>query len=316
MDNLRHYMQVAACKGITDDRTLTAYKAQIGRFSTFCAGTYGKSQIRTDMGQIERVAAVQAYTDQLVSDGKSAATIHSYVSPVCKGMGIRYDMIQHPVRHAADITRSRGLGNDQGAKEAQNGKYERLTAFQSAVGIRRAELSDLRGRDLVERDGSMYVHVAQGKGGKEQYQLILPQHEHIVRDTFAGVASDAHVFTRAEMANKIDLHGLRAEHARECYAYFVDRLQQDPGLREEYNRQMDTYFRQQNDMARPEIQRTYARFRADCLSGGTYTCRGGNATRARMDDRPVAYDRTALAMVSVFDLSHWRTDVTVTNYML
>ena len=47
-----------------------------------------------------------------------------------------------------------------------------------------------------------------------------------------------------------------------------------------------------------------------------YKLRGDNRRRALEEGRPVEYDRLALLAVSAFDLSHWRVDVTVSNYML
>ena len=50
--------------------------------------------------------------------------------------------------------------------------------------------------------------------------------------------------------------------------------------------------------------------------GGRYICRGGNAEALREQGREVSFDRLCLMAVSVFHLSHWRSDVTVKNYMI
>lgn len=47
-----------------------------------------------------------------------------------------------------------------------------------------------------------------------------------------------------------------------------------------------------------------------------YELRGENKKRAIKNGKPVAYTRLALLATSVFALSHWRLDVTVTNYII
>lgn len=47
-----------------------------------------------------------------------------------------------------------------------------------------------------------------------------------------------------------------------------------------------------------------------------YKLRGGNLQKAISEGKPTEYNRLALMAVSVLHLSHWRLDVTVTNYMI
>ena len=46
-----------------------------------------------------------------------------------------------------------------------------------------------------------------------------------------------------------------------------------------------------------------------------YYCRGNVRKAMLAAGSPIVYDRLALMAVSVFHLSHWRTDVTVKYYM-
>jgi hypothetical protein len=57
------------------------------------------------------------------------------------------------------------------------------------------------------------------------------------------------------------------------------------------------------------------RFIAD-MDDRPYQLRGENKTKAQALGLPVEYNRLALMCVSVFHLSHWRLDVTVTNYLV
>ena len=49
---------------------------------------------------------------------------------------------------------------------------------------------------------------------------------------------------------------------------------------------------------------------------GEYFIRGKNKKLALEKGLPIVYDRLALMAVSIYHLSHWRLDVTVSNYML
>lgn len=56
--------------------------------------------------------------------------------------------------------------------------------------------------------------------------------------------------------------------------------------------------------------------RQDTKFEGAYKLRGANSQLARRLGRPTEYDRLAVLATSVFHLSHWRCDVTVSNYLL
>ena len=49
---------------------------------------------------------------------------------------------------------------------------------------------------------------------------------------FADGADRDFVFSKAEMENKIDLHAIRAEVAKRTYAYYMRRLETEPGYRD------------------------------------------------------------------------------------
>jgi hypothetical protein len=314
MKNSQFAMNKIACRGVSNDGTVRAYKSSIDRFQKWADKSGLKIDTRASEGVLR--GAVQRYADSMT--GKSASTVHTYLAPVCKGLGVKMSDIQKPVRHAGDYSKARSGGerNSQGINERFSPENARIVNFEGAVGIRRAELADLRGRDLIEKDGRMFVRVAQGKGGKTQLQEIIKPDQQVVKDTFQGVKPDQRVFKPEDFKNKISFHTLRAEHARSCYKFYEQQLRQNPELREVYNKQLESYYRQMNDMNRPGAARSYENFKKDCLSGGEYRMRGGIADKAAELGRAVVYDRTALSMVSVFELAHWRNDVTITDYMI
>ena len=253
----------------------------------------------------------------MVQNGYSKSTIHTYIAAPCKGLSVPMQHVSKPERSANDITRSRGGKNAQGERESRQERFERLVKFQSVAGLRRAELAALKGEDLRMRDGKMYVVVEQGKGGKEQWQYILPKDAGIVQGTFDGIKKGERVFSDAEMRNKIDLHGMRADHAKDCYDYYMQRIQQDPAYREQLREELQEYFQQHHKSPNEQMQQqAYERFCQDmCKNEGVYQMRGESKKLAEEHDRPTDYDRVALMAVSVLQLAHWRLDVTVINYL-
>ena len=154
--------------------------------------------------------------------------------PICVAAGVPMEEIRKPKRLSGNISRSRRANkirlkekNLQGLQEENNPKYARVVALEKAAGIRRAELSKLCGEDLGFRDGDCFIVVRRGKGGKRQEQYILPQDVDIVRAIFQSVGAEEKVFSKEEMNNKIDFHGMRAAHARRCYEYYVKRIEAD-----------------------------------------------------------------------------------------
>lgn len=260
--------------------------------------------------------ALQEYADHMVAKGLSPATVHTRLAAPCKALGVGMDAINKPARTSGAVTRSRGLGNAQGHKQATDPKNARLVAFQRAVGVRRAELSKLRGRDLVrDESGTLCVRVMRGKGGKPQLQRILPQNEATVTTIMQENGANKLVFTKEELNNKIDLHGIRAEAARAAYDHYAAKLAVDSAYRDQLRTELLARWDAERPDASPSQRRTYI----DNLHNEhqLYLRKGGeNYAQAVEHDRPVVYDRLAVMAVSVFHLSHWRTDVTVTHYLV
>ena len=298
---------------ITDRDTKKTYKTSIKRF---CTWTKENGYTREDVLSNPQ-PYLQQYADNLKARGLSAATIHTYIAAPCKGLNVPMQHISKPDRAVGAITRSRGGKNPRGRKDSEKPEYARLVAFQEAVGLRRAELAHLQGKDLQKRDGVLYVHVQSGKGGKEQWQKILPRDAGIVTETFKGIGKDERVFSTDEMKNRIDLHGMRAAHARQTYDYYLTRIKQEPGYREQLQEDLKAYFREHHDPNGKLDLVAYNRFCLDMeKNAGMYQMRGEARKLAEEHDRPTTYDRVALMAVSTLHLAHWRLDVTVCNYLV
>ena len=112
------------------------------------------------------------------------------------------------------------------------------------------------------------------------------------------------MFSRAEMRNEIDLHALRAIQARRAYDHYCKRIEQEG-----------------REKLKKEIQARWEKYSGkpwneSLIREKPYFIRGENKKLAKEHGLPLVYDRLALMAVSVFHLSHWRLDVTVSNYML
>jgi hypothetical protein len=300
----------SALKGITDNQTITAYKKDCKLFAAYCKEQGVK---RPDQLQGKEKELLQGYEKQLEASGYSPATIHRRLAAPCKATNISMSEIEKPKRTSGKITRSRNeKANRQGKREIEDERYSRLVTFQRAVGIRRAELSRLTGADLViDEMGYLCVYVERGKGGKTQLQRILPEDEKTVLEIFQAADPEQKLFSKEEMQNKIDLHGIRREHAQKVYKYYADRLKNEPEYKYQCQQELMARY---DERHKPGASRQ--RFIADITNEQPYKLRGENRQKAIELGKKTEYNRLALMMVSVFHLSHWRLDVTVTNYLI
>ena len=267
-------------------------------FGQWCKTTYGCRHFE------DCLEYIQAYSDWLMEQGKSASTIHSYLAGVCRVYEVPLADVRKPKRVSAENTRSRGTKAVDKRTDATRDASPRYYDFASVVGCRRAEYARLRNNDLVtDESGYLCVRIRRGKGGKYQEQRVLPGDEMFVRSYFDGSASL--VFTKAELNNKLDLHHLRAVQAQRAYRYYENRLHNEPEYRPQLETEIKARWQKYN-------KRRWRQHEFE----GSYKLRGSNRKLARRLGRPVEYDRLAVLATSVFHLSHWRNGVTVSNYLL
>lgn len=209
-------------------QTVKEYRNDAIHFGEWCKKNRGIRHL--DELCAQKVTLLQDYADDLAAQGKSAATIHKYMSGACRVFGVELGSITKPQRSVADVTRSRGRKPVDERADAQREASPRLYDFAERVGIRRAEYAALHGSDFGEDEVGPYVLVRRGKGGKRQKQRLLPSDADFVRAYFDG--SEELVFSEAEMRNKIDLHHLRAMQGQRVLQYYTDRCDNEPGYRE------------------------------------------------------------------------------------
>jgi integrase len=346
--SLQYELITLALRDITDGHTVRSYKRSVKKFVDWAKvsgyGTrkkiegldvpprpskqYGKKpQVLLTKNQVSAICVIQAYTNYLKAEHYSAGTIHTYIAPLCKAFGFSENEIRKPKRASGTIVRSRlkpkeggtPTVNVQGFQEEHQERFARLVAGQKAIGIRRSELRRLKGRNLKEIGGELFVEVERGKGGKYQLQRISKEQEPVVRELFRGIDANQSVFTERELKNKIDLHHMRADVARRAYAEYLEKIQSIPGYREQLIEELKQRWQEAHPnqkRTREENSRQFQQFISDMTNESPYCLRGDNRIRAVAHGWPIEYDRLALMAVSVYHLSHWRLGVTVTNYLV
>lgn len=329
MSNLKHDITHLALSSIKDSDTKKSYRSSCARFAEWAAAR-GITRLK-DIDS--RIGLLNEYSQYLQDEGYSSGTIHTYLAPVCKGLDIRMQRVDKPRRSAADISKRRVDGqNLRGKREATQERYARSVALSEATGVRRSELARMTYNDLMQTDESGYrcAAVQRGKGGKATLQRLTPEQIAAVDELIqgaksAGVSMDSRVLASSELSDHIDYHSNRAARARSAYGGYCDRIAAEGRgklMRELIARWNACHSERDQIIIKDGVAYLRKGSRAKNFysvlrdAAKPYVLRGDNRRRALVDGRPVEYDRLALLAVSVFELSHWRLDVTVTHYML
>lgn len=236
------FQVVTHCPGLqpggstASKNTIVQHRNNAIKFANWCKTSYGCRSYEEITVNVE--SYLNEYAKWLGITGKAAATIHTYIAGCCAAWKMPMAEITKPIRHCYQNTRSRGEKVVDARNDAKRDASPRLYDFAEKVGIRRREYLALRGNNFkVDESGYPCVEILKGKGGKYQLQRILPEDVEAVRSCFDG--TDACVFTKAEMKNKIDLHRIRAEVAQRAYRYYMDRLSCEPEYREQLEKEIE-----------------------------------------------------------------------------
>lgn len=184
------------------------------------------------------------------------------------------------------------------------------------MSIRASELAKLEGRDLVtDESGHLCVFVKNGKGGKDSLQRILPQDEEFVKSYFEGLGEKEKVFQPIELSNSIDYHHIRAENAKRCYGYYLNKINTEEGYAEKLADEIRLRWKLYCTKKLSDGTIVHKPFDEKIIKG-TYKTRGKNKVLAIKYGFATEYNNLALAAVSIYHLAHWRNSVTVQSYLL
>lgn len=306
-DEIKHFI-----KSFKSSATQTNYRKWLTAYIKYCR------EFHNCKTHSECMKHIQDYSDYLQEQGYPAPTIHNYLAPVCGFYGVSMKSIAKPIRHTAEYTKSR---SDNGKtiradNNPDNPRYERSVSFQRVVGIRVSELAKLEGRDLVtDESGHLCVFVKNGKGGKDTMQRILKTDEGFVKSYFEGIGEKEKVFQPIELSNSIDYHHIRAENAKRCYEYYLNKINTEEGYAEKLADEIRLRWKLYCTKKLPDGTIVHKPFDEKLISG-TYKVRGKNKELAIKYGLPTEYNNLALAAVSIFHLAHWRNNVTVQSYLL
>ena len=305
------------------DVTIQNYKAYNAHFRDYCVANGYNTFAKVEAS---KTAILDAYAAHLADEGKSPATIHSYLSAPCKALGVHLQDVDKPARHASSGKRADGVESVRSAREKVSPDYKDAYEAIKAIGCRESEAKRLTGDCMtMDKYGNLCVLIRGGKGGKDQLQRILPDKQGVVWSVFIGKEPGERVFTSRQFSKNINYHLARAHNAQDAYKYYCDTYK-TPEQRAELSKMLCTEYRQALDSrieaGKIKSKAYYAKqmeqFAQNAIEDKDkpYMLRGENRKLAEAKGLPVTYDRLALLATSVFHLSHWRLDVTVNNYML
>lgn len=310
---------IAACKQFDEWRKISGWtNAQVREHRSEAVKEW-VTFLNRDLTEEEK----KLYTKRRKTEAYQSASVHTMTAYVCLGLGIEMNGIS---RVGSAMDKKKSTGENERAEQARRKKENAgIVRFAELVGGRRTAYTKLTGADFIRDESGEYcVRFIKDKGGKTQYQRIAPEDIAEVRAYFENKASDERIFPEPIDKN-LDLHGIRAEHARQEYKRYQEICSTEEG-RAEMRRQLwkrftdpmignTAWLRAKQEGNIQKMKRKEREFIQE-MSDKPYVLRGDNRTVAEYNHRPLEYDRLALCCVSVFALSHWRNEVTVKHYMI
>lgn len=158
---------------------------------------------------------VSQYLRELIAQGKSPYTLQTIRSALrlIFERGIA-SSVPLPKRRRSQITRSRVPVKMDAHFQPKNWPDHIL--FSKATGLRRSESRDLRIRDITPLpDGTLCVHVCNGKGGKVRDVVVLAGYEQDILALIEGREPNERLFAR--MPKNMDVQSYRRASAQARY---------------------------------------------------------------------------------------------------
>ena len=125
--------------------------------------------------------------------------------------------------------------------------------------------------------------------------------------------SGERIFSKKEMKNHLNLHSLRAQAAKNTYAYLEEQLKQNG---EEYRKKLENELREKWNKFNINPKAGKPRPFPENRLSGKYYLRGKSKEFAIKNNLPTSYDRLLVFYVSMQKLAHYRLGVTVQSYLM
>lgn len=191
--------------------TYRTYQKQLIYFSEFIKENHSDCKKIADITP----QIVNNYLEKRMEQGNSPFTLKLITSSICKVTNIdRETLIKTPDRKRSGITRSRnGITN-----RFNEQKNKELVDFCKGTGVRRAELTQLRGTDLVKVGEKYYLNVTRNtKGGRERQAEITGNIGLIVE--LCNQAGENKIWEYVPKACPV--HNYRADYCKSIYQQYA-----------------------------------------------------------------------------------------------
>jgi integrase len=195
--------------------TYRSYLQQCCQFIRYCR----------DNHHCKNLADCRQYVGEWMESRKdlSAYTQKLSASALCKLYGESLEELGITTKRAArsEITRSRGTAKrDAHFSEEKNAEF---VEFCRSTGLRRSEITKLRGDQLIERDGEYCIETT-GKGGRFRVITICGNVELVIgKMKEAGTGK-----VWKKVPQNADIHSYRADYASRIYLKYARPIEEIP----------------------------------------------------------------------------------------
>lgn len=195
--------------------TYKSYLQQCCQFVRYCK----------DKHHCKNLADCRQYVGEWMESRKdlSAYTLKLSASALCKLYGESLEELGITTKRAArsEITRSRGTAKrDAHFSEQKNSDF---VEFCRSTGLRRSEITKLRGDQLIERDGEYCIETT-GKGGRFRVITICGDVELVIgKMKEAGTGK-----VWKKVPQNADIHSYRADYASRIYLKYARPIEEIP----------------------------------------------------------------------------------------
>ena len=297
-------------KNYPNQNTYKTYLKYARRYVQFCRENYNCRSYE----ECSNLEFAQGYCDSL-KENYTPSSIHLFMVSLTSAYNLPLRKIDKPIRYTAEYTRGRKEKfTPQTAEDLNDPKWSYLVEFQKRVGIRRAELARLRSENFKkDESGQWCVEVLKGKGAKYTLQRLNSSEDvEFIRKYFEAVGPDEKIFPPELFRNRLNLHKLRADSAREFYFQNLKKLQEDPSYAEQMEKEIRARWEKYNVDKRTAKPKKFN----PQLINGYYVLRGKNRDLAKQNGMPGKYNKLCLLYTSIMKLSHWRLGVALHSYIL